>query len=178
MRKVLVILGQLLDEDVEWMARVGRRLRVPAGTRLIEQGRQIGSVYILLDGRVNVTVRDVGVVNELSSGEVLGEMSMIDSRPPSATVTAVTDAVVLELANADLAEKLERDIGFAARFYKALATFLSERLRGTVSRLGYGKGASLDEDAEVDGEINLAVLDNLHLAGGRFERIMKRLLDV
>ncbi|MEI8394984.1 MAG: cyclic nucleotide-binding domain-containing protein [Rhodospirillaceae bacterium] len=178
MRKVLVILGQLWDEDVEWLAGAGRRVGIPAGRVLIEQGRKTESLYIILDGQVGVSLRNVGEIAVLGSGEILGEMSLVDSRPPSATATAKTDVAVLELSKTALAEKLDSDLGFSARFYKALATFLSERLRGTVQTLGYGKNSTLDEDEETGGELNIAVLDNLHLAGGRFDRIIKRLMDV
>lgn len=177
MRKVLYILGQLSDDDVEWLAKAGHRDRVPAGTMLITEGKQIDSMFILLDGRMAVSLKGIGVVATLSSGEIMGEMSLIDARPPSASVSAESDCVVLVIPRQALNDKLAADVGFSSRFYKAIATFLSDRLRGTVQRLGYGdKGASLDEDVELDGELDLNVLDNVHLAGGRFERMLKTLM--
>lgn len=177
MRKVLFILGQLSDGDVEWLSKAGTRERVAAGTRLIEEGRQIGHMYILLDGKMSVSIKGLGTVATLSSGEIMGEMSLIDARPPSASVSAESDCVVLAISRATLNDKLAQDVGFAARFYKAIATFLSDRLRGTVQRLGYGdQGASLDEDVELEGELDLNVLDNVHLAGARFERMLKTLM--
>ncbi len=178
MRKVLLILGQLWDEDVEWLAKTGRRAAIPAGQILIEQGRPTERIFLVLDGKVGINLHNVGEIAVLGSGEILGEMSLIDSRPPAATAIAKTDVAVLELSKKDLVEKLDTDVSFASRFYKALATFLSERLRGTHQTLGYGLNKSLDEDQEADGELNVMVLDNLHLAGGRFDRIIKRLMDV
>jgi bacteriocin-type transport-associated protein len=176
MRKVLFILGQLSDDDVEWLSKAGQRQRIPAGTTLITEGKAIDSMYILLDGRMAVSLKGIGTVATLATGEVMGEMSLIDSRPPSASVSAESDSVVFAISRAALNGKLESDISFAARFYKAIATFLSDRLRGTVQRLGYGdKGVSLDEDTELDGELDLNVLDNVHLAGARFERMLKKL---
>ncbi|OAN52813.1 cyclic nucleotide-binding domain-containing protein [Magnetospirillum moscoviense] len=176
MRKVLVILGQLSDSDVEWLAQAGTREKVAAGRVLIEEGRPISSLYILLDGHMAVSLKGIGTVATLSSGEIMGEMSMIDSRPPSASITAQDDCLVLALSREALQQKLDTDVAFAARFYRAIATFLSDRLRGTVQRLGYGdSGASLDEDVELEGELDLNVLDNVHLAGARFERMLKTL---
>lgn len=177
MRKVLVILGQLSDSDVEWLATAGSREKIAAGRVLIEEGRPISSMYILLDGHMDVSLKGIGTVATLASGEIMGEMSMIDSRPPSASITAKTDCLVLAISKAVLERQLEADVGFAARFYKAIATFLSDRLRGTVRRLGYGdSGASLDEDVELEGELDLNVLDSVHLAGARFERMLKTLM--
>lgn len=177
MRKVLFILGQLSDGDVEWLAKAGKRERVAAGTALIEEGHPINHMYILLDGKMRVSIKGIGTVATLSSGEIMGEMSLIDARPPSASVAADTACVVMAISRQVLNDKLAQDVGFAARFYKAIATFLSDRLRGTVQRLGYGdQGAGLDEDVELEGELDLNVLDNVHLAGARFERMLKTLM--
>jgi hypothetical protein len=54
--------------------------------------------------------------------------------------------------------------------------FLSDRLRGTVSRMGYGAGKKLQEDMEYADELDQNVLDNIYLAGARFDRMLKRLM--
>jgi CRP-like cAMP-binding protein len=104
-------------------------------------------------------------------------MSFIDASPPSSTVTALQPSTVLAIPKAALSAKLEMDMRFAAHFYRAIATFLSGRLRATVGRLGYGDGpsVSLDQDTHYADELDDNVMDNVHLAGARFERILKRL---
>lgn len=178
MRKVLFILGQLSDLDIEWLITAGRKEQVSAGTTLIHEGKAIDALYIILDGLLSVTMAALGgqEIARLGAGEMVGEMSFIDARPPSATVTAAENTFVLAVPRRQLAAKLEQDPGFAARFYRALATFLSDRLRGTVSRLGYGDGQALQEDIEYADELDDNVLDNVSLAGARFEWILKRLL--
>ncbi|MBF0094241.1 MAG: cyclic nucleotide-binding domain-containing protein [Alphaproteobacteria bacterium] len=176
MRKVLYIMGQLNDEDADWFARAGRRRKVPAGEVLIRQGHAIDSMYILLDGAMAVSLSGIGDVAKLSSGEMIGEMSFIDSRPPSASVRAETDCFVLDLPRDAIMDKLEDDVGFSARFYRAIATFLSDRLRGTVQRLGYHDDKGLDEDTEMEGELDMNILDNIHIAGARFDRMLKKLM--
>lgn len=177
MRKVLFIMGHLSDGDVEWLAQNGRKRRLAPGTVAIEQGRSISALYILLEGTMAVNIKGLGEVARLSTGEVVGEMSMIDSRPPSASVIAVEPATVLELDRGLLQSKLESDIGFAARFYKAIAVFLSDRLRGTVKRMGYGQDTKMDDDVELDGELDEGLLDTVNLAGLRFEQMLKKLLS-
>src|SRR5215471_12080364 len=132
MRKVLFIFGQLADSDIDWLARAGRRQRLPAASALIREGVPVGTLYILLEGQLRVvqgaSAREVA---RLGVGEIVGEMSFIDARPPSATVLAATDVVVYAIAKQLLQEHLDRDVAFAARFYKAVATFLSDRVRMT-----------------------------------------------
>ena len=129
MQKVLYILGQLNDDDVEWLIERGVRRKIDRGTHLIEQGTSNDHLYIVLQGHVSVQVEGRGEMDVLGSGEILGEMSMVDSRPPSATVVAVEDCHVLSLAHEAIRQHVQDDLGFGMRFFRALATFLSQRLR-------------------------------------------------
>ena len=84
--------------------------------------------------------------------------------------------LVLALRRTVLQQKLDQDTGFAARFYRALAIFLSDRLRATVSRLGGGPPApTLGDDVPAEDELDPNVLDTVHLAGRRFTRIVERI---
>ncbi len=126
MRKVLFLLGQLDDADVEWIIAHGNRQQISAGTTLIQEGCPIDAVFILLDGALEVTGSSFGGNPvRLNSGEIVGEMSMLDSRPPAATVTAVENSIMLALPRDELLAHLQSNAGFAARFYRALAMFLS-----------------------------------------------------
>jgi CRP-like cAMP-binding protein len=175
MRKVLFIFGQLTDADVLWLARNGRRRRVERGSALIHEGVSVDTLYILLEGELDVVVGpELRRLAQLLPGEVVGEMSFIDRRPPSATVRAATDSVVCAVPKARLQEALSRDAAFAARFYKAIATFLSDRLRHATSG---GDGlATAPRRPEAD-ELDDNVLDNLDRAGARFDELGRQLLD-
>jgi bacteriocin-type transport-associated protein len=178
MRKVLYILGQLSDDDIEWLMHAGNRRRIPTGTVLIREGKPVDALYIVLEGLLAITVAalDGKEVDRCGCGEIVGEMSFVDALPPSATVTAVQDSVVLSVPRATLAKHLAQDTGFAARFYRALAVFLSDRLRHTTRRAAAWAGGELDEHSTADDELDPSVLDNVHLAGARFDLILKRLM--
>lgn len=176
MRKVLYIMGVLNDEDVEWMARTGRRLNVRGGDTLIRQGEPSPDLFIVLDGHVAVDVAGVGTVARLGAGEVMGEMSFVDKSPPSATVRADGPGTMLALDKKAMQERLKRDAGFAGRFYHALALFLADRLRETTQRVHRGPRASLDADTIMEDELDEAVLDQVGLAGIRFDHVLKALM--
>lgn len=177
MRKVLYILSELADADLDWMVENGARETHPQGSVLIREGMSIGVLYILIDGHLSVSLAALAgkEVAILRSGEVLGELSFLDSRPPSATVTAVDRVTVLSLPRALLTAKLQQDAAFAARFYRALGIFLASRLRKTQQRLGYGTGRILDDEVSHEDELDPDVLDNVALAGARFDWMLKRL---
>jgi CRP-like cAMP-binding protein len=177
MRKVLFLFGQLNDDDVEWMIRAGRTQPVPRGGLLIRQGIPVDALFILLEGRLSVLLgRQEREIARLNAGEVVGEMSFVDARPPSATVRGFEDATVFAIPKAVLNEKLARDLGFAARFYRALAVFLSTTVRERHRMLGYGTEADLDGIEDDADELDPNVLDNVYLAGERFDRMVKRVL--
>ena len=175
MRKALYILSQLDDRDVEWMANAGTRRSLTAGEVIITAGKQVESLYIVLDGKISVGVKDIGEIARLDAGEILGEISFVDSTPPYSTVTALMDSNVLELPRATIEKQLETEAGFAGRFYKALAIFLADRLRNTVSHLGYGNEEGLDADTSMGDELDDILLDNVSLAGDRFDRLLRQL---
>ena len=148
MRKVLFILSELADADLDWMIQNGAKTTYPKGAVLIEEGKPISVLFVLLDGHLSVSLAALGgkEIALLRSGEILGELSFLDSRPPSATVTAADDVTVLAVPRARLTTKLDEDPSFAARFYRALGVFLASRLRSTQQRLGYGGDEILDEN--------------------------------
>lgn len=181
MRKVLFLFGQLSDEDVEWLVDHGESRTVPAGATLIRQGVEIDALFILLEGRLSVWLAGRGEreIARLNAGEIVGEMSFLDARPPSATVKALAESTVFAVPRAALAQKLATDLGFASRFYRALAIYLSTTVRERHRTLGYGDEAAITEaeaEAEDDDELNPAVLDTVYLAGERFDRMVKRVL--
>ncbi len=175
MRKVLIILGQLRDTDAEWMARSGTKRTINDGVSIINEGTKSTHVYILLQGSLNVVDSKIGTLAILGSGEIVGEMSFVDNAPPSASVIANGESVVLELSHTALENRMEEDPGFGMRFYKALSFFLADRLRGTVSRLGYGQTGSLEQEEVLEDELDENLLDVVSLAGDRFDRMLKLL---
>ncbi len=174
MRKILYIFGELIDDDIDWILAKGTREEIAAGTTLIREGQPIDRLYLVLDGTLTVSVSALKdhPIAILGCGDVPGEMSFLDSRPPSATVIAIEDSLVLSVPRSQLAEKLRQDTGFASRFYRAVAMFLSHRLRGTVAQLGYGK--NIEELAEVEEEES-DLTGNAALAGARFDWLIRRL---
>ena len=172
MRKVLFIFSVLTDGDVEWLAKAGQRVHVDPGTVLIPVASRIDYLYFVLEGRLAIKTQSGDPIAHLESGEIIGEMSLVDPAPTSVSVEVVADTTLLRIADSVLRDKLESDPGFASRFYRALCVFMADRLRHTTQRMGYGNAA---EDTHAKDELNDDLLDNVHLAGARFDRMLKRL---
>jgi CRP/FNR family transcriptional regulator, cyclic AMP receptor protein len=171
MKKVLYILGEFDDSDAEWFVQAGRKVDVPDGQTIIREGEPIDSLFFVIGGTFSVTTGPSGTeLARLGTGEVLGEISYVDNRPPTATVTAVEDGLVLAIPRSILTAKLESDPEFGSRFYRAIATFLADRLRTTLQQVSGADGSPPDE-------LDLDELHTLSQAGVRFERILQRLQE-
>ena len=174
MRKVLYILGVLEDSDLQWLIDAGQVRNLPAGTEIIREGSSVDSLFIVIEGDIRVTKGELEIA-VLSAGEVVGEMSLLDSRPPTATVTATTQALVFAVPRKALRSKLDRDAGFAARFYRALCVFLANRLGRTNMLIG-ARDTRVPEPEERELEMSNDVLDSVAIAGARFDWFRKRLI--
>jgi CRP-like cAMP-binding protein len=177
MKKVLFLFGELNDLDVDWLSSHGSTQRVSKGAVLIEEGRPIAGLYIVLDGLFEVLVSPTGkkILGRMGAGEILGEISFVDSRPPTTTVQALADSTVLFISREVLGAKLKQDGAFAARFYRALAMFLSHRLRVLTLQFEHPQTDNAPA-AQLPGELDEEVLSGVYIAGKRFERMLKHLV--
>lgn len=132
------ILTSLEKGDVAWMATTGNERQVSKGEVLITAGEPVEALLIVLDGELSVMLDTDQTVARLTAGDIIGEMSLIENRPPTVSVMCATDARVLAIPYSKIRSRLDSDTAFASRFYQAFAVFLSHRLRVTMARLGYG----------------------------------------
>jgi len=173
MRKVLYILGELEDSDLQWIVDAGSLRSLGADEVMIrEGGGELDSLFIVVEGELIVSTAG-NELARLSIGEVVGEMSLLDSRPPNATVTAGKPTLVYEISRAALHKKLGDDQGFGKRFYRALCIFLANRLGRTDLLVG-ATAARTPTQENVSAELSPDVLENMTIAGARFDWFLQR----
>ena len=76
----------LTSQDLQRLARVGRRKSFAAGEPIVTRGSDDPGLYVLLSGAA--TVDAGGRSHALRPGDFVGEMSLLAGRPRTATVTA------------------------------------------------------------------------------------------
>jgi CRP/FNR family transcriptional regulator, cyclic AMP receptor protein len=93
---------KLTDAQLEALATEVIKRRIKRGTALVSQGSQSNALFIILSGRCRVVMTDVKgrqvILAILQTGDHVGEMSLIDRLPHSATVEAEVQTDVLELS--------------------------------------------------------------------------------
>jgi CRP/FNR family transcriptional regulator, cyclic AMP receptor protein len=117
-------------KDLQVLTNACQERTYKAGSTLIKQGDTGVGLYVIISGTVRITQAnnpdkaevDLGTAGP---GSVLGEMSLLDDLPRSATVTAVTDVTALLLPVWEFRTTLRNHPDIALR----LLSVLSHRLR-------------------------------------------------
>lgn len=109
------------DTELTLLADHARTHKLEKGEELIAEERPGHSMFVIVDGDVEVTVKgDVDPLAKLEKGAIVGEMSLLTGSPRSATVTALGDVEVLEVDKAALANVLWMSPGLVDRFVEML----------------------------------------------------------
>jgi CRP-like cAMP-binding protein len=134
----LVAIPMFSDLDAESIAALADLVhyrRHSKGDFIVMQGEHGGSMFLLVSGRVKVSLAGVQgrelVLSHLEAPAHFGEMSLVDGMPRTADVIAVTDVELFALDGGDLSAA----IGLQPKLALSLIATLSRRLRTTISRL-------------------------------------------
>lgn len=99
-----------------------------AGETIIEKGDLGDCMYIIVDGEVRVHDGE-RTLNHLREGEVFGEMALLDAEPRVASVTAVTDTLLLRLDQEPFYELMDDRIEFTRGIIRVLSHHLRARVQ-------------------------------------------------
>jgi CRP-like cAMP-binding protein len=84
-------------KDLEKIAKAGDEVAMPAGTTIVDQGQTGREAFVVLEGSV-IVKRNGKKVATLGAGTVVGELSLLDHGPRTATVICETDCKLLLLS--------------------------------------------------------------------------------
>src|SRR5579872_1357511 len=118
------LFGACSQRELAQVAALTVPSELKKGTVLTRQGAAGGLAFIIATGSAEVT-RDGKRLAKLGPGDVVGELSLIDGEPRSATVTALSDLEVLELDRRDLVKLMKK----VPSVVRKLLESLSQRLR-------------------------------------------------
>jgi signal transduction histidine kinase len=120
--------------QVTQICRSARRVAMRSGDVVIEEGAAGHALFIILSGELEVSKRDDGrdlVLATRKAGEFLGEMSLIERAPRTASARATRDGELLEIDAAAFQALIETNPGFGTTILRTMAG----RLRSTEASL-------------------------------------------
>jgi CRP/FNR family cyclic AMP-dependent transcriptional regulator len=159
----------LTGEQANAVAQAVSKKRFKRGEMIVEQGRKSNALFIVLSGRCRVLTTDSRgrevIIATLRTGDCIGEMSLIDNEPHSATVLSEVQTDVLVLGRAEF----DRCVADNIQMARAVMTGLVKRLRRADQKIEslalmdvYGRVAhALLEQASPDVQGQMVIRDKI-----------------
>lgn len=136
MRQLLAnvpIFGGLTEAQIDSIVATGTIGEAAAGLQIVGEGDAAASVFVVCAGELEVCKRGShgGEVRlaTLRAGDCVGEMSLIDIQPRSATVRALTPAILFRLGHGEIAKLYDRHPDVYLMLVMNIAREISRRLR-------------------------------------------------
>ena len=111
-------------KDLEKIAKAGDEVTLDAGSVIVDQGQTGREAFVIISGSATVK-RNGKKVATLGSGSVVGELSLLDHGPRTATVVADTECTMLVISQRQFLAVID---AIPAISHKLLAT-LAGRIR-------------------------------------------------
>jgi len=136
--------NSLNTEELDLVANHIDIMELDPGDILFKEGDEGDCVYFVVEGELDVIKESVGgielgvdkvVITKLIKGGSIGEMSVIDKNPRSATVKACKNVTLVAFTAVGFDMVLEDYPDIGINILKGIARLLSLNLRKTSSRL-------------------------------------------
>jgi cAMP-dependent protein kinase regulator len=119
------IFSGLSSRQLGRLAEVSRTTTHQAGHEIAKEGEGALALHVILDGTADVSVRG-RPKRQLHPGDYFGEISLIDGKKRSASVTAATDLRTVAVPHGPFQQLLESDAGFATGLLKLVCARLRD----------------------------------------------------
>lgn len=119
-------------KDLERIAKASEEVDVPAGQIIVDQGDAGRDCYVVVSGEATVR-RNGRKIASLGPGSVIGELSLLDHGPRTATVLADTDMHLVVIDQRHFASLLEQ----VPALTRKLLGYLAGRVR-ELDRTAFG----------------------------------------
>jgi CRP-like cAMP-binding protein len=162
------LFAMLTPAQAELLADAVAKRRFKRGQLIVEQGKKSDALYIILSGRARVLMTDRKsrevILATLQPGDYIGEMSMIDNQPHSATVEAEIQTDVLVLGRKEFTRCLPENATMAYAVMQGLVRRLrhADKKIGSLALMGvYGRVANVLLESAVPDDGRLIIREKL-----------------
>ena len=110
--------------DLQKLSSKGTVRQVAKGGYYFAEGDEGASMYILLKGRVEISIlssEGLRSIAELDPGGFFGEMSLLEGLPRNASVRALEDSCALRIDRSNFIEVIRSEPDLAWRVLKSLS---------------------------------------------------------
>ncbi len=133
------LFNQLDSNELSLVAKHMNFFKIKKGEFLFHEGDKGDYVCFVVEGRLDVIKKSYAdkdvIIATLPKGRSIGEMSIIDNTPRSASIKAQTDTTLVALSGKRLDKILEDHAKIGIKILKGLSRLLSMNMRRTSSQL-------------------------------------------
>ncbi len=127
------LFAALTNAERESLKTAAMLRRGKAGERIIEQGKTMDRMFIVVDGQAEVRANNRHIVT-LSGQPLVGEIEFLDNLPASADVVLPKAADLIELNYTALTRLMEKQPRLGYVLMREIAKIEAQRLRDTNTR--------------------------------------------
>jgi len=128
------LFSKLSPKQIDRLAACIVGKSIPRGTSIVAKGDPGSSLFVICQGTVKISVPSAdghdAVFNLIGKGEVFGEIALLDGRPRTADVVAVTDCELFVIERRDFLPLVKEEPEIALK----LIEILCARLRQTTEQ--------------------------------------------
>ena len=117
--KKVALFEHIPPKDLAVIAQISVQETYPRSITIFEKDEQGDALYLIVNGKVKIHHGE-NQLSELKSGDVFGEMAILDSEPRSASVTTKEETLLLKIHREDFAELLHEKPEIASGIIRVL----------------------------------------------------------
>lgn len=128
------------EDQLQKIARAGEKKKVADGELVFREGERGHEVYIVLDGRIQITVEmslptEQAPVHTVTEGKVFGEFALVSDHERSASARAIKDTEVFAFSRESFLKLADEDPHLGYKVLHELGQILVGRLIKTTKEL-------------------------------------------
>lgn len=135
----IYLFKEMTDAELQIISKAGYEKNFISGQELFFSGQKAEAMYVVISGMIRIFKStenaDEVALATIAAGEHFGEMGFLTRDPRTATAQIIETSDIFELSYENLDSVLKADLKISEKYYRALARFLSQRLKSTTQEL-------------------------------------------
>lgn len=126
------IFGAIREDIIDFVLERSATPRLGKGSYLFREGDRSDSMYVIEQGEIAIVKRHQEheyLLRKMGSGDCIGEMSLFDLMPRSASAYVLGDVQMIEITTATLMDIYQRDLEQFALLQMNMGREVTRRLR-------------------------------------------------
>ncbi len=123
------IFADLNERYKRLILSISKRINIKQGSVLCFEGDVSDYMYILLFGKLSVSIKGSGTIATINPIGTIGEMGVFTDEKRSASVKAMTDCALMVIRAEEINRLLEKEPAFGNKIMRKVIKIMAERIQ-------------------------------------------------